>query len=276
MLGYQLGKNLDVHLGSRITLIGQTFDSGLATDNFTVVGFIRFGVFAMDKKMVLIDLAAAQVTFDMENMVTDWLGYLPSNMSLRRYEELKNSLSQGLGELMKNPPKAWAKDDIPIVLSVLDQRNLGAIVDKFLIIRKFIIGIFLALMVLVLWNAGILNGIHRYGEMGLRLAIGETHRRLVMTLVLETLLISIIGSLAGCVLGGAVTWYFQEVGMNMGDNFAQTGLMIQDVVRARLSGGAFVRGIIPGLTAGVIGTLMASLAIYKRSEANLFRELEAG
>ena len=276
LLGYQLGKNLDVDLGSRITLIGQTFDSGLATDNFTVVGFIRFGVFAMDKKMVLIDLADAQVTFDMENMVTDWLGYLPSNMSFRRYEELKNSLSQGLKEMMKNPPKAWAKDDIPIVLSVLDQRNLGAIVDKFLIIRKFIIGIFLALMVLVLWNAGILNGIHRYGEMGLRLAIGETHRRLVMTLVLETLLISIIGSLAGCVLGGAVTWYFQEVGMNMGDNFAQTGLMIQDVVRARLSGGAFVRGIIPGLTAGVIGTLMASLAIYKRSEANLFRELEAG
>ena len=33
---------------------------------------------AMDKKMVLIDLADAQNTFYMEDMVTDWLGYFPS------------------------------------------------------------------------------------------------------------------------------------------------------------------------------------------------------
>jgi hypothetical protein len=38
----------------------------------------------------------------------------------------------------------------------------------------------------------------------------------------------------------------------------------------------FIQGILPGIFASVAGTLVASFAIFKRSEANLFRELEAG
>jgi hypothetical protein len=40
--------------------------------------------------------------------------------------------------------------------------------------------------------------------------------------------------------------------------------------------GGFIQGIVPGIFASVAGTLVASLTIFKRSEANLFRELEAG
>ena len=73
---------------------------------------------------------------------------------------------------------------------------------------------------------------------------------------------------------GAFTYVLQEVGLNMGNSFAKSGLMLSDVVRARLSIEGFVRGIVPGITASVLGTLISALSIYKRSEANLFRELE--
>ena len=85
-----------------------------------------------------------------------------------------------------------------------------------------------------------------------------------------------LGTITGCFFGGAFAWYLQEVGINMGDSFAQSGLMINDIVRARLTTGAFIQGIVPGVFASVAGNLVASLAIFKRSEANLFRELEAG
>ena len=62
----------------------------------------------------------------------------------------------------------------------------------------------LFLMILVLWNAGVLSGIHRYGEMGLRLAFGESHWKLILTLGIEGLLIGILGSIVGCVLGGTI------------------------------------------------------------------------
>ena len=276
LVGYQLAETLKLKLNEPVTLIGRTFDGGLATDNYIVVGFVRFGIFAMDKKMLLIDLADAQETFYLEDMVTDWLGYLPADVSFLDYDEYRFKLESSLKSLINTRPSGWAEDDVPIVVSIQDQRNIRSHTEMFLVVRKYIIGVFLFLMVVVLWNAGILNGVHRYGEMGIRLAMGETHSRLILSLICESLAIGIIGSVVGCVLGGACTYVLQEVGLNMGDAFAKSGLMLSDVVRARLSIGGFVRGIVPGITASVLGTLISALSIYKRSEANLFRELEAG
>jgi len=276
LMGNALAKDLDVALGQSVTVIGQSFDGGLVADNYLVVGLIRFGVTAMDKKMVLIDLADAQSTFYMDDMVTDWLGYLPPSFSFDHYVKAKKNINSNLNIWRENPPKDWAKDDQPIALSILDQQNMGSMVRTFTVIKSSVVGIFTFLMILVLWNAGVLSGIHRYGEMGLRLAFGESHWKLVLTLGIEGLLIGILGSIVGCVLGGTFAWYLQEVGLNMGDTFAKSGLMINDVVRARLTLGGFIQGIVPGIFASVAGTLVASFTIFKRSEANLYRELEAG
>ncbi|MGP0564633.1 MULTISPECIES: ABC transporter permease [unclassified Nitrospina] len=276
LVGFQLAESLGLKPGSMVTLLGQTFDGGLATDNYTVTGLIQFGVTAMDKKMALIDLADAQHTFYMENMVTDWLGYLPASVPYDEYVDIKRAIEEKLPDLRQNPPEQWAKDDFPIALTILDQRNIGEIARKFELIRGVIVLIFTFLMVLVLWNAGLLNGIHRYGEMGLRLAMGETHKHLVASLTLEAFAVGVLGSIAGCVVGGLVVFYLQEVGVDMGDAMAKSGLMINDIARGRITVEGFVRGIVPGMTASVAGSLFASLAIFKRSEANLFRELEVG
>jgi len=122
----------------------------------------------------------------------------------------------------------------------------------------------------------LLNGIHRYGELGLLLALGQTHRKIVWMLGVEALSIGILGSLAGCLIGGGAVYYLQEVGINMGDAFVQTGMMVNDVMRGRVTLDGFLLGIGPGLIASVLGSLIASIAIFNRSEANLFRELEAG
>ena len=276
LMGDQLAKTLGIELGREVTLIGQSFDGGLVADNYRVVGLVKFGVSAMDKKMVLIDLSDAQNSFYMEDMITDWLGFMPARFSLNEYEEIKSNMTQPLSQWIEKPPISWAKDDRPILLTIRDQQNIGSMTDKFNIIKGFVVGIFTFLMILVLWNAGILNGIHRYGEMGLRLAFGESHLKVIFNLGVEGLFIGILGTITGCLFGGAFAWYLQEVGINMGDSFAQSGLMINDIVRARLTTGAFIQGIVPGVFASVAGNLVASLAIFKRSEANLFRELEAG
>ncbi len=276
LMGDQLAKTLNIELNQAVTLLGQSFDGGLVMDNYRVVGLVKFGVSAMDKKMVLIDLADAQDSFYMEGMITDWLGFLPAQYSLGDYEAIKKNMKQPLSKLIEMPPKSWAEDDQAILLTIRDQQNIGAIADKFNIIKGFVVGIFTFLMMLVLWNAGILNGIHRYGEMGLRLAFGESHWRVIFNTGIEGLFVGVLGTLAGCIFGGVFAWFLQEVGINMGDSFAQSGLMINDVVRARLTTGAFIQGVIPGVFASVAGNLIASIAIFKRTESNLFRELEAG
>ncbi|MEC7641694.1 MAG: FtsX-like permease family protein [Nitrospinota bacterium] len=274
LIGYQLAETLDVKLGNPVTLIGQSFDGGLVTDNYIMVGFVRFGVFLMDKKMAVMDIADAQETFYVEDMVTDWLGFLPASVPIEDYEKHQTILLDSLQRW--NPPASWANDDEPIIKTIFDQRNLRELTQKFFLIRNIIVAVFVFLMILVLWNAGLLNGIHRYGEMGLRLSLGETHKQLILTLVIEALIIGLVGSLAGSVFGGGVVYYLQEVGIDLGDNLAQTGVMQNDIVRGKLSVHGFLQGIIPGVTASVLGTFIAALTIFKRSEADLFRELEVG
>lgn len=276
LIGYLLAETLRLKPGDSVTLIGQSFDGGMATGNYIVTGFVRFGVFSMDKKMALMDLADAQHTFYMEDMVTDWLGFVPAHISYGDYDKLKDDLAVRLEDFRKHPPSAWAKDDVPLLLSIMDQRGIGDVKRKFVAIREVIVWIFLLLMTLVLWNAGLLNGIHRYGEMGLRLALGETHKEVLFFLLVEALIIGILGSLAGSLIGGGLVYYLQEVGVNMGDAFANVGVIVSDVVRGRLNLMGFIYAIVPGLVAGVVGALVAGLAIFKRSEADLFRELEVG
>ena len=207
-------------------------------------------------------------------MVTDWLGFLPPETHFSKYPIVADKLK---GELKNwRQPNDWAEDDQPIVVTILEQRGIGEITSKFNIINGSIIGIFTFLMVLVLWNAGLLNGIHRQGEMGLRLALGESHKHLFISLLGEAFIIGTLGSIAGCIFGGTFVYYLQEVGVNMGDSLSQTGLMLSDVARARMSLHGFIQGIIPGMTANVLGTLAASIMVLKKSEADLFRELEAG
>jgi len=53
-------------------------------------------------------------------------------------------------------------------------------------------------------------------------------------------------------------------------------MMMNDVMRGRLTTESFLLGVGPGIIASVLGSLFASVALFQRSEANLFRELEAG
>jgi putative ABC transport system permease protein len=276
LVGYKLADALDLRLGDTVTLLGQNFDGGMATDNYRVVGFVKFGLAAMDKKMALIDLADAQQTFYMEDMVTDFLGFLPMDVGYKQYDQLKQSIMDHLPALKQNPPGEWASDDNPIILSILDQRNMRELAVKFELINNIMVGVFTFLMVLVLWNAGLLNGVHRYGEMGLLLALGETHKKLIALMAMEALMVGVLGSIAGCLVGGGVVYYLQEVGISTHGISETSGLMMSDIIRARVSLDAFVFAVVPGVTASVLGNLIANLAIFQRSEANLFRELEAG
>jgi putative ABC transport system permease protein len=61
--------------------------------------------------------------------------------------------------------------------------------------------IFMIAMAIVLWNAGLLGGLRRYGEMGLRMAIGEHKGHIYRSLLSESLVIGIVGSVTGTIVG---------------------------------------------------------------------------
>jgi putative ABC transport system permease protein len=52
-------------------------------------------------------------------------------------------------------------------------------------------------------------------------------------------------------------------------------MMMQSVMRARITTEAWYIGFIPGILATAIGTALAGIGIFKRKTAQLFKELQA-
>ncbi len=60
---------------------------------------------------------------------------------------------------------------------------MGTMVDISNAMLAIMGGIFLVVVMVVLWNMGLMNGLRRYGEVGLRLAIGEPKGHVYRSLI---------------------------------------------------------------------------------------------
>ncbi len=136
------------------------------------------------------------------------------------------------------------------------------------------VGIFVFAMSIVLWNTGLLGGLRRYQEFGIRLALGESKGHIYRSLFYEAVLIGIIGSVIGSAIGVGATYYLQVVGIDIGEYLSNSTMMMPSVIRAKVTPSLFFIGFIPGLFAMVLGTLLSGIGIYQRETATLFKEME--
>ena len=165
----------------------------------------------------------------------------------------------------------------PFMLALRDSNQMGSFVDFSDVIMMIILVVILIVVTLVLWNMGIMSGLRRYGEIGMRLAIGETKGHVFKSMVIESFIIGFIGSLLGTIIGITVTAYFEKEGLDYSkamnalnsSNFAMPNILYPQVTPE-----LFYIGFIPGILATVFGTMLAGRAIYKREMAQLFKELE--
>jgi putative ABC transport system permease protein len=93
-------------------------------------------------------------------------------------------------------------------------------------------------------------------------------------MIYESMLIGIIGSFFGTMLGLAVAYYIQTKGINISGMMQGATLMMPNVVRAQITPPAYLIGFVPGLISTVLGTMLSGIGIYKRNTAQLFKELE--
>ncbi|MBK6411283.1 MAG: ABC transporter permease [Flavobacteriales bacterium] len=168
-----------------------------------------------------------------------------------------------------------SSDEFAPVMKTLKQQNgLADLLDYADLMAGLFVFIFIAAMSIVLWNTGLLGGLRRYKEYGIRLALGESKGRIYGTMVLEALLIGTIGSVIGTVLGLAGVYYLQVVGIDISSFLQNSTMMMPSIMRAKLTPDLFYLGFIPGVVAMVLGTMLSGIGIYKRETATLFKDLE--
>ncbi|HRX76473.1 MAG TPA: ABC transporter permease, partial [Candidatus Cloacimonadota bacterium] len=162
----------------------------------------------------------------------------------------------------------------PIMLRLEDQGSMGYILAMLdLAVLWMSIG-FIAVLGIVLWNAGLLNGIRRYGEFGLRLAIGESKRKVYAALLVEALIVGVCGAVIGVLIGSAICTYFNRFGLDMSVYNRSSTMFSENVLYTSLSAYTIIASFIPGVLSTLLGAALAGIAIFKRQTSQLFKELE--
>lgn len=267
LLSENFSHRYNVKPGDMMTLFGSTMNGSMMFQTFIVSGTVRFGSPQLDRGAVIIDLKDAQSAMEMEDAAGEILGFSKDG----DYDDLQAiSIKNSFNEKWENPDDEFS----PVMMRLRDQQELDQYLSLGDNVSFIMIFVFVMAMSVVLWNTGLLGGLRRYTEFGIRLALGEEKRHIYMSTLYEAILIGFMGSILGTALGVGAAWYLQEVGIDIGNIMDSSTMMLPQTFRAQVTPKLFYIGFIPGTLAMVAGNALAGFAIYKRKTAKLFKELE--
>ncbi len=267
VMGKTLAAQMELGVGEEVTLISSTVNGSMVLQNFHVAGIIYFGTPPLDKGIFLADIRDIRSMLDMSDWSSEVVGYFKT----AHYDDLRaTALTTEF-----NAAKSDTSDRFsPRMVAMLDDaglRDYFGYAEKAGSIMSFIM---IFAMGIVLWNTGLMGAIRRYGEMGLRLAVGESKGHVYRSLIIESLGIAIMGTVVGTIFGLGFAYWLQEVGFNIEGMMGESTMLMPTVIRAHITPAAFYIGFFPGVFATLLGSALSGLRIFKRDTASLFKELE--
>ena len=267
LIGDAFAKKLNVNPGEKVTLISSTMYGSMAMANFSISGTVHFGIAPMDRGAMIADIGDIQYALDMDDAACEILGFLPDDIY---DDERATTMKTAFNREFSKPENEFS----PRMGTLPVESGLEMYFELMNSMGFIIVGIFVVAMSIVLWNAGLMGSLRRYGEIGVRLAIGEDKGHVYRTLIGESLMIGIAGAVLGTLCGVGISYLMQVHGIDFGDITRNSSMMISNVYRARVTPGSFLVGLAPGILSTLLGTAIAGIGIYKRQTSQLFKELE--
>lgn len=268
LLSELFARKLMVNPGDEITLIGSTMNGSMAMYNFKVAGTVAFGTETLDRGTIMVDIQDARNALDMQNAAGEIVGFLKEGFY---DDEQANQIAEQFNETHAENDDEYT----PVMKTLGQQGSMGQYVALTKGWTFYISLIFIVAMALVLWNAGLLGGLRRYGEFGVRLAMGEEKGHVYRSLIIESVFIGLAGTVVGSIIGLTIAWLIQTYGIDISGMMKGAAMMMPSEIRARITPVDYYIGLIPGLVSTVLGTMLAGIGIYRRNTARLFKELEA-
>ena len=242
LIADELAQKLHIQPGQKATLISSTMYGSMSFTNFTIAGTIRFGVEQMDRSAIIADFSDMQQALDMQQGAGEILGFYRDDLY---HEELADTMVRSFNACYSNAAEKFS----PIMETLRNQSGLSDYLD---LVNKFthiMLVLFIFVMSVVLWNAGLTGSLRRYGEFGFRLAIGEDKNHIYRSMIVESLAVGVAGTLIGTALGVAGAYYLQVHGFDIGSMMKNSTMMITDIIRAQVVPFTFVIGFLPGILA---------------------------
>jgi len=244
VLGDGLADKLGVAIGDKLVLMAAVPGGEIASEVFRVRALLHSGVMDVDDLVVIVPLAIAQQWLDLGHGVTD---IVIRADSFEQVTPLAGVLSERLSEES---------------LEVLRWFDIDPMAQQWADFADAYTWIVLAVVIIVVLaevlNTMLMSMHERVREFGLMGALGVSSGQLFLMVVWETVLLVLIGGLTGFLLGGGLSLWYGEQGIDLSQFAIAFSFMYMDPVihpllqmesMLRILGaalfGAMIAGLIP-------------------------------
>lgn len=198
VIGQGLATAMEIGVGDRITMVGNSKNEQNRQRTMTVVGIFDVGVPSVEKTMIYLSLKEAQDLFGLDSQVTEVV------VSLKQIGQ-EPGVVNAINKAAPGYEVASWETSIPDLKQTMDMKTGVMSVFGVFMLGIVAIGILNQLMMAVF---------ERTREIGVIGALGLKPRQITVIFLLEGILIGVMGAVIGAILGTAINGILGIVGMD--------------------------------------------------------------
>lgn len=230
VVGKGLAESLNLKMGDVVTLISQTVQGSVNGIDGRIVGIVDAGIPSFSKRVVYTHISLLQKLIRMPDRYTELAVRLKANTDAETWVDVKSHIADRTGAELRG----WW-DIEPLI------RRVGTIWDSVVLVITFLLFLSTALSVL---NIIFMMVAERTVEIGTLMAIGARPGDVRLLVSLEALLIGLFGGGIGVVVGNAVVFAMDRLGVPFDSPFGIDKLIIHPKVSLAVSAVVFLIGIV--------------------------------
>ena len=259
LVAIDLAKYLKIGVGDTLVLYGQGYHGVMAAGLFPVNGILKFPSPELNKQFVYMDLHTCQEFFSAPDRLTSLV------MMVKDHYHLPAAMRHLKMEI-KAPYMLMSWSELqPELVSMIEADRAGGLVMKGILYMIITFGIFGTILMMIS---------ERKREMGVMIAIGMQRFRLGSVLFFETLMMGILGALAGIVASIPLAYYFFINPIPLSGDAAKTmiDMGIEPYMYFSMQPDVFY---VQGIIVFIITLIIALFPIYKSLTLKLTKALRA-
>jgi ABC-type lipoprotein release transport system permease subunit len=240
LVGEALARKLQVGVNDTLVLLGQGYQGSMAAGKYRVRGILRFGAPQLNETMVFMDLVTARQFTGAESQLTSLAFALDNPADLDRIKEAVQKASGPGYEVM-----TW-KEMMPDIENHIRADAASLYIQSGVLYLIIAFGLFSTILMMMA---------ERRYEFGMLVAIGMKKFNLGTMLLMENMLITILGTLAGMAFSLPLVLYLRHRPLRFSGQVAKAyeQFGFEAIFPASLDGGIFIN---QALTVMVISLLI--------------------
>ncbi len=260
VLGDGLADRLSIGIGDKLVLMAAAPGGDIASEVFRVRGLIHSGVMDVDDLTVLVPLSMAQQWLGIGNAVTDIV------LRLDRFEQVT--------PVAKTVESRLSKEGVE-VLRWFDIDPMAQQWADFADAYTWIVLLIVIIVVLAeVLNTMLMSMHERVREFGLMGALGVKPAQIFTMVVWETIILVLVGGAAGFAIGGGLSLWYGEQGIDLSQFAIAFSFMYMDpVIHPLLHADSLLHILTASLCGAIIAGLIPAWRASKLEPAGSLREL---